>query len=297
MNNEFEEKGYKLVDLNLGFEDLMVRSFEECVRVNKLQPLLSDTSGVSIHSIDIMMESLASIVHREYLTSIVEKEIDLRLIPTFCYTRKYFKGSILTSHTDRDSCEIILTYCISGPEWEINIADDTLITKIGNGVVYKGCEIPHGRSKPSSDDVIQVMNCWVISDGTRSSSAYDKQENNKNFYKKVNMKKGSLCSVMDNQLSHEICQKLINLGKGKWNQAQTYGLDNIRKSDIVWINDQWVYDLIWNYMLAANERAGWNYNIVAAESCQVTRYTKDGFYSWHRDGIGSHNELQDGDNS
>ena len=41
----------------------------------------------------------------------------------------------------------------------------------------------------------------------------------------------------------------------------------------------------------ANESAGWKYDIVAAESCQITRYTKDGFYSWHLDGIGSHNEV------
>ena len=99
-------------------------------------------------------------------------------------------------------------------------------------------------------------------------------------------------------ISHEICKKLINLGKGKWNQATTFGsakegksLVGIRKSDIVWINEQWVYDLIWDYMLTANERAGWKYNIVAAEDCQVTRYIKDGFYTWHKDGMGSHNEV------
>ena len=100
------------------------------------------------------------------------------------------------------------------------------------------------------------------------------------------------------EISHEICQKIIKLGEGKWNQAETFGshdknksLDNVRKSDIVWVNDQWIYDLIWKYMLAANERAGWKYNIVAAEDCQVTRYTKDGFYTWHKDGMGSHKEV------
>ena len=45
-------------------------------------------------------------------------------------------------------------------------------------------------------------------------------------------------------------------------------------------------------MFTANEQAGWKYNIVAAQGCQITRYTKDGFYSWHKDGMGSHNELQ-----
>ena len=187
MNNEFEEKGYKLIDLNFGFEaSLIVQTFEECIKMNNIQP--KPIGIVSIPPITLHMEMLAMIIQREYLTSIIEKEIDLRLIPTFCHTRKYFKGSILTSHTDRDSCEIVLTYCISGPEWEINMGDDTLITKIGNGVVYKGCEILHSRSKPSSDDVIQVMNCWVISDGTRSSSAYDLDGpfgSHEDFYKGV----------------------------------------------------------------------------------------------------------------
>ena len=96
------------------------------------------------------------------------------------------------------------------------------------------------------------------------------------------------------EIPHEICQKIINLGKGKWNRATTNLEEDTakyRKSDVAWINDQWVYDLIWNYMLAANERAGWKYNIVAAQDCQVTRYTKDGFFSWHKDGMGSHKEV------
>ena len=104
----------------------------------------------------------------------------------------------------------------------------------------------------------------------------------------------------EKEISHKVCQKLINLGKGKWNEAQTWGsksknkpLDDIRKSDVVWIIDQWVYDLIWPYMINANEQAGWKYNIVAAEDCQVTRYTEDGFYLWHKDGMGSHYEVHD----
>ena len=137
---------------------------------------------VSPDPIGTYMEILTSIVHREYLTSIIEKETDLKLIPTYCLTRKYFQGSILDSHTDRDASEISLTYCISGPEWEINMGDNTLITKIGNGVIYKGCELPHGRSKPSSGEVIQVFNHWVILDGAKSKNAYDNNEKNKDFY-------------------------------------------------------------------------------------------------------------------
>ena len=75
------------------------------------------------------------------------------------------------------------------------------------------------------------------------------------------------------EIPHETCQKIINLGKEEWNQAQTFGsveknkpLDNVRKSDVAWINDQWVYDLIWGYMLTANEDAEWKYDIVGAEA-------------------------------
>ena len=107
---------------------------------------------------------------------------------------------------------------------------------------------------------------------------------------------GNECWSWDKDLPRKTCKKIIKLGKGKWEQAKTFRshpADDIRKSDIVWVNDQWVYDLIWKYMLTANEQAGWKYNIVAAENCQVTRYTKDGFYTWHIDGLGSHIEKFD----
>ena len=100
------------------------------------------------------------------------------------------------------------------------------------------------------------------------------------------------------EIPHETCQKLINLGEGKWNQATTFKTRSeknpsadVRKSDVVWINEKWVYDLIYNYLIAANDMGEWKYNISGAEDCQVTRYTKDGYYSWHMDGIGSHKEA------
>jgi len=37
-------------------------------------------------------------------------------------------------------------------------------------------------------------------------------------------------------------------------------------------------------MLQANENAGWNYDITAVESMQITKYKPGSFYTWHRDG-------------
>ena len=94
------------------------------------------------------------------------------------------------------------------------------------------------------------------------------------------------------EIPHETCQKIINLGKGNWNpenKTEPEQRDGECKHEVVRVNDQWVYDLFWDYMLAANEIAGWKYDIVAAESCQIARYGKDRFYNWHVDGMGSHN--------
>tara|TARA_B100000749_G_scaffold276371_1_gene263452 strand:- start:469 stop:1041 length:573 start_codon:yes stop_codon:yes gene_type:complete len=108
----------------------------------------------------------------------------------------------------------------------------------------------------------------------------------------------------NNEVSRKICKKIIKLGKGKWHEAQTYGsdkgtdsLNNVRKSEVVWIRDQWVYDLIWGYMMTANESGGWNYNIVGAENCQVTRYPKGGYYAYHKDGLGSHLDTHNDPNN
>lgn len=110
--------------------------------------------------------------------------------------------------------------------------------------------------------------------------------------------RGTYYYAWNKELSHEICQKIINLGQGNWNSAAVVNKsDDVRKSDIVWTKEQWVYDLISPYMFTANERAGWKYNIVAAQDCQVTRYTKDEFYNWHTDGMGSHNEVENDGNT
>ena len=102
MNNEFEKRGFKLIDLNLGYEDLMVKTFEEYARANKIQPKWY--VNVSPDPIDIPMEYLASIVHKEYTTSIVEKETGYIFKPASwrapqLKTKKPVRGSIYETST------------------------------------------------------------------------------------------------------------------------------------------------------------------------------------------------------
>ena len=56
-----------------------------------------------------------------------------------------------------------------------------------------------------------------------------------------------------------------------------------RKSDIVWMNDTWLYKEIHPYIHEANKQAGWNFDWSWSESCQFTRYGVGQYYGWHCD--------------
>jgi len=126
----------------------------------------------------------------------------------------------------------------------------------------------------------------------------------------------------DSVIPKEVCEKFISIGenkileennKGASTEASTMGntqysdkiklspaneltiqdlvKNNIkeeeiynRKSQIVWLDENWMYDLILPYLDVANKSAGWNWSLTNTEKIQFTKYTEDGFYGWHKDG-------------
>lgn len=66
-----------------------------------------------------------------------------------------------------------------------------------------------------------------------------------------------------------------------------------RISEVFWTSEQWIYDLVWPFMMRANEEAGWRYDIAAAGECQLTRYKEGSFFNFHRDGFGDHLSAYD----
>ena len=52
---------------------------------------------------------------------VMEKHTELKLLPTYTYTRAYKKGDILRRHKDRPSCQISTTLHLGGNEWPIYI--------------------------------------------------------------------------------------------------------------------------------------------------------------------------------
>ena len=57
----------------------------------------------------------------------------------------------------------------------------------------------------------------------------------------------------------------------------------IRKSNVAWLNDPWIYKEIMPYVHKANKNAGWNYEFSRSEKCQFTVYQPGQFYDWHVD--------------
>ena len=99
-------------------------------------------------------------------------------------------------------------------------------------------------------------------------------------------------------IPERICNEIIKYGKSiqdqmaltggfddekKLNQKQIQDLKKKRDSNIVWMNDRWIYKEIQPYIHSANQSAGWNFNWDFSESCQFTKYEKGQYYDWHCD--------------
>jgi len=110
---------------------------------------------------DWVMETLLM-----YMIPIMKQRTGMELLPTYSYTRLYEKGNILRRHKDRPSCEISTTLHLGGNEWPIFldpsagnfVIDEYKQTikpgapkgvrvdlKIGDMLIYSGCELEHWR--------------------------------------------------------------------------------------------------------------------------------------------------------
>lgn len=121
-----------------------------------------------------------------------------------------------------------------------------------------------------------------------------------------------------NVIPIERCQEIIELGNSKGlTEGTTFGsgqkgnnLDkpslgeklvsevddkskyHLRNSQVSWITEQWVFDLVTPYIYEANISAGWNFDIDFFETLQFTKYHEKGaFYGWHKDGGGDINDI------
>ena len=97
---------------------------------------------------------------------VMEKHTALKLLPTYSYTRAYKKGDELKRHKDRPSCQISTTLHLGGNEWPIYLdptGGDNVPTgervdlKIGDMLVYSGCELEHWREAFEGNVCVQTF--------------------------------------------------------------------------------------------------------------------------------------------
>jgi len=110
--------------------------------------------------------------------------------------------------------------------------------------------------------------------------------------------------TFSNVIDKKTCNKIKKVVAGNWDKTQIASVGEITKemrhtginasgvydskirvSDIHWTTEQWIYDLTFPLMYKANKKAGWNLDVRTAESMQITRYKKGGFYTNHKDGM------------
>ena len=80
------------------------------------------------------------------------------------------------------------------------------------------------------------------------------------------------------------CGQTNKINEGKpLSDEDLKDLKKKRDSNIVWLNDRWIYKEIQPYIHQANRLAGWNFDWDFSESCQFTKYRLNQHYDWHCD--------------
>ena len=74
-----------------------------------------------------------------------------------------------------------------------------------------------------------------------------------------------------------------DIKKNPLSKKETKKLHKLRKSNVVWMDDPWIYKEIHPFIERANIEAEWNYQYDWSETCQFTKYEKGDYYDWHCD--------------
>ena len=61
-----------------------------------------------------------------------------------------------------------------------------------------------------------------------------------------------------------------------------------RNSDVVWLDETWIYKEIHPYINIANKSAGWDFKWDRSQVAQFTKYKLNQYYDWHCRNYGPH---------
>lgn len=119
----------------------------------------------------------------DFLRPAFERAVGEPLLPTYSFVRCYPRGTELTRHRDRESCEVSVTLPIAGSDevpWPIHLGTrDKALTAahlaLGDALIYSGCELWHWREPLLADWRLQLFLHYVRRDGPYAEWKFDKR--------------------------------------------------------------------------------------------------------------------------
>jgi len=108
----------------------------------------------------------------------VERIVGTSLWPSYSYLRLHTRGAAMGVHTDRKASEIAISVNVGGdrlwPLWlKTPTSDLGIAPEIGDGVVYRGRELPHWRNAYDGELQVQCLLFYVRRDGDAAACKYD----------------------------------------------------------------------------------------------------------------------------
>jgi predicted 2-oxoglutarate/Fe(II)-dependent dioxygenase YbiX len=225
-----------------------------------------------------------------------------KLYPTYSYARLYAPGDELKHHTDRPSCEIsaTLTLGFEGEVWPIFMGNEDktiknkIKMKVGDAVLYRGCEVHHWRKKYKEGQwQAQVFLHYVDANGPHAEWKFDKRPG-LNLPGPAELRDW----VFNDILTPEACDMLIKLytkdvipkeppvigsGTGTVNKA----IRNVERVMLPTYKD--IGGRLAAAGLSANQSA-WKFNITHANQAEFLIYPAGGRYVSHTDTFLHHSD-------
>ena len=147
-------------------------------RYEKLKEVLSKTD-IEDRLEEVMLEEKPTMGFAKYgglltdtlmlvLKPIIERETNLKLIPTYSFFRLYRKGDSLPKHNDRPSCEISVSLCVGWEgekQWPLFLEGNPILLEVGDLAIYRGVETEHWRDPLEGEIQAQIFLHYNDRDG------------------------------------------------------------------------------------------------------------------------------------
>jgi hypothetical protein len=311
----------KALEKDKYIESTGILDIETCVRLStrlfdlkkedKLDKDMQCPLSLSIYGDEVFETELARLAR--LLSSTLGKEV----LPTYCYARLYQKGEVLEKHSDRPSCEISITVTLDHDKssiiWPINMGQPkNIFIEQGDGVVYKGCEIPHWRDEYKGEWQTQAFFHFVDAEGEHKDHAFDKRPglssvkeeeditNSARTYSQGVMQVSIQCDDYNPSLevsktffSKEECESVKDIAKKHYSEKATVGIGDyagqireVNSYSIPMVPEyMWIFERIAKAIAEVNSEK-YKFNLVGIiHSLEQLHYSDETkcHYNWHMD--------------